>query len=78
MEKIINKNNTYNYNLVIARLFYADYYFDLVEDIFLEKKNQLELNYICDIHILSNHYWAPMTWQINKELNRCYFCLLKA
>lgn len=62
MEKIINKNNTYNYNLVIARLFYADYYFDLVEDIFLEKKNQLELNYIIN---RVDEYWDYLKYIIS-------------
>lgn len=62
IEKIINKNNNYNYDLVIARLFYADYYFDLVEDVFLEKKNQFEL---IDIIDRVDEYWDYLKYIIS-------------
>ena len=59
---IISKKNNYNFDLVIARLFYADYYFDLVENIINNKIDQDKL--YCIISRI-DEYWDYLNYIIS-------------
>ena len=62
-----NKNN-YNFNLVLARVIYPNYYFDLVDDIIFNNSSEIVLNDI----INRNKEFEDYIRQLIKEISLIY------
>ena len=65
---IINNKNNYNFNLVISRIIYPNYYFDIVDEILLEKENQRALLKI----ISRNKEYEKYIEKIIKTIKKIY------
>lgn len=65
---IINNKDNYNFNLVISRIIYPNYYFDIVDEILLEKENQRALLKI----ISRNKEYEKYIEKIIKTIKKIY------
>ena len=66
VKNLIDKNiNNYNKELLFSRLVYPNYYFDLLDEILLEKKDPSELK---DIIILHAHYECLLEYIVKNYL----------
>ena len=66
VKNLIDKNiNNYNKELLFSRLVYPNYYFDLLDEILIEKKDPSELK---DIIILHNHYECLLEYIVKNYL----------